>query len=55
MKFRSVLIFILFLFLVACQQDKKILSDPRNDNEQLSNPAVIQLWTEAEAAKKAQQ
>jgi Tfp pilus assembly protein PilF len=55
MKFRSILIFILFLFLVACQQDKKILSDPRNDNEQLSNPAVIQLWTEAEAAKKAQQ
>ena len=58
MKFHSVLIFILFSFLVACQQgpqDKEIVFEPQNDNEQLEHPAVIQLWTEAEAAKKSQQ
>ncbi len=55
MKFFHLLLFVFILLLTACQQgaqDKKaIVFEPKNDNEQLEHPAVIQLWNEANQAK----
>ena len=55
MKGFHLLFFVFILFISACQQgaqDKKVIPfEPKNDNEQIKHPAVIQLWREANTAK----